>query len=351
MTESVMTGRLSRAELDGVVRWAAFAPSILNVQPWGFVATDDSIELHRDSSRTLPVLDPRHRALTISCGAALFNLRVAIAALGRQAHVQVLPDPSILTLLATVHVYGSAVPSSTELRLYDAVPRRSTTRLPFVDQPIAPESVVAMQDAAQAEHATLRVLPTDEAVRVTQLVRQADFAQRLDLEVRGEVAAWTARPVGSVDGLPDNVLGPAPRDPSSLVRDFAMGRPVVHRPTVDFERETTLAILSTDADDIGAWMRAGQALERVWLEATAAGLSVSLLTQPLEVSYLRWLSKPPESDQEATSGAARSVWPQVLMRIGVTNDVAPHTPRRPVEEILEIRAAGLHPTARSSDPR
>ena len=94
---------------DGIVRRllgaVAAAPSIHNTQPWRLrVAGNDLIELHGDPDRMLWVADPRGRALHLSCGAALLNLRLAIRAAGAKPLVWPLPDPGREpTLLASVH--------------------------------------------------------------------------------------------------------------------------------------------------------------------------------------------------------------------------------------------------------
>jgi len=53
---------------------AVQAPSSHNSQPWRFRVREAEIELWADTSRQLHVVDPDARELTISCGAALFNL-------------------------------------------------------------------------------------------------------------------------------------------------------------------------------------------------------------------------------------------------------------------------------------
>ena len=70
------------------------APSILNTKPWSFDdrLDNDRIELRPDWARHLKVIDPRHRELFISCGAALFNLRMAIRVTGHDPVVWLLPD-------------------------------------------------------------------------------------------------------------------------------------------------------------------------------------------------------------------------------------------------------------------
>lgn len=341
---------MTRSEVESVVHTATLAPSVLNVQPWRFVARSDGVlELHRDTRRLLPVLDVRHRALTISCGAALYNLRLAIAAGGRRPEVQLVPDESQTSLLATVRAVEPQKPSSTDIRLYGTISRRRTSRVPYVDQPLEPAMIARLEDVASDERATLRVLDQSESADLARLVHEADVAQRADPLLRNEIARWTNREVGAVDGIPAPALGPAARDPSSLVRDFAMGTPVQGRPRAEFEPDPTLAVLLTQRDEQVDWMRAGQALERTWLEATAAGLAISLLTQPLELSHLRWLARPlttvakPARSGDvpvAPSSTEPTGWPQVLLRIGNALASTPPTPRRPIADVLTFESSG-----------
>ena len=125
-----MYATLTHTDIETAVRAATLAPSVLNVQPWRFVAHGDVIELHRDPDRALPVTDPSNRALTISCGAALFNLRLAIAHLVGHPAVDVLPDPARPTLLAVVRPGDGTEPSAMESRLYVAIRDRRSSRVP-----------------------------------------------------------------------------------------------------------------------------------------------------------------------------------------------------------------------------
>ena len=70
---------LTDTEFTFCVRAAIKAPSIHNTQPWLFLLGPDGIEVHSDLSRRLPAIDPTGRGMHISLGAAVFNLRVALA--------------------------------------------------------------------------------------------------------------------------------------------------------------------------------------------------------------------------------------------------------------------------------
>jgi hypothetical protein len=72
------------------------------------------------------------------------------------------------------------------------------------------------------------------------------------------------------------------------MRDLGLGN---HAPTgtVDFEPDPTLVVLFTPGDTVADWLRAGQALQRLWLTATLRGLAVTPMTQLTEISALRAL--------------------------------------------------------------
>ncbi len=58
---------------------ATLAPSIHNTQPWRFEVHDGRLDVYADRSRGLPIIDPSGRQLAISCGAAIFAARLALA--------------------------------------------------------------------------------------------------------------------------------------------------------------------------------------------------------------------------------------------------------------------------------
>jgi hypothetical protein len=64
-----------------LIATAARAPSVHNTQPWRFRAGEYAIELYADPVRKLKV-DRAGREMLISCGAALFGLRLAVRSLG-----------------------------------------------------------------------------------------------------------------------------------------------------------------------------------------------------------------------------------------------------------------------------
>ena len=79
----VAASPLSAADIAAAIEMAGRAPSVHNTQPWKFRPRDRSIEVLADASRLLPAIDPAGRELLISCGAALFGLRLGLRSVGR----------------------------------------------------------------------------------------------------------------------------------------------------------------------------------------------------------------------------------------------------------------------------
>src|SRR3954447_19373304 len=80
---------------------ATAAPSIHNSQPWRFAVGESRIQVYADPDRHLRRSDDAGRSLLISCGAALFNLRVAAEHLALDARVRLVPNRGS-TLVAVV---------------------------------------------------------------------------------------------------------------------------------------------------------------------------------------------------------------------------------------------------------
>lgn len=318
-------GGLPRPVIERLVRAAAAAPSLHNTQPWRFRVRDGGrvLEVRADQARQLAVVDPAGRAVHIACGAAVFNLRLAAAIAGRDAVVRLIPDPAAPLLLANVRFTGRHRAGHAERELYGAIERRHTNRQPFTGQPVPAGVRAKLTEAASLEGALLHILDHAEAARLLQLAGDAELAQFADPAYRAELARW-AGGQRHRDGIPATALGPIPTGSLVPIRNFAPGRP---QPVcyAQFEPAPQLAVLSMPHGGPAEWLRAGQALQRVLLTATAAGVATSLLTSPLETEDA-WLVRDPHSGIEQ---------PQMILRLGYGPPVPP-TPRRPVSEILDV---------------
>src|SRR5215470_8141228 len=308
----------------GLLRVATFAPSMHNTQPWRFriLRADQTIELYADPSRMLKYADTHGRAVHLGCGAALLNLRLAVAVAGREPVVRLFPDPGQPLLLAAVRLAGPYRPSEADTELLAAVAVRHTNRRPFSNRPVPPGVLAELVQAATAEGATLHLPDHAETARLLYLVNDAERGLLADPRYRAELARWAGWN-RQCDGVPSSTLGP--RDPAGRtpVRDFTPDRqePLGY---AWFEEAPRLAVLATAGGTRKDWLHAGQALQRVLLTATLWGIAAAPLTQPPETADA-WLVRDPRAGIEQ---------PQMILRLGYGLPV-PASPRRPVSDVLD----------------
>lgn len=302
---------------------AIAAPSIHNTQPWRFRLSDGVIEVFADPRRRLSTIDPRGREMLISVGAALLNLRIAILAHGRQALTRLLPSAAEPELVARITLGPPRPRSETVRRLALAIRRRHTNRRPFADIPVPGAVLAELAQAARAEGAVVSIADAADRDAVLSLVRTAEHHWFSRPDYWTELARWTMSTNGRNDGVPPEAFGPWSAAEAVPLRDFGLLQHVRRRQVERFEPSPTIVTLSTAGDFPAAWVRAGQALERVLLTATVRGLSTTPLSQPLEIAELR----------DLLADAAGRLVPQALLRLGY-GPQCPPSPRRPLADVL-----------------
>lgn len=309
---------------------ATLAPSVHNTQPWRLRIDGPRLDVRADFTRRLPVLDPTGRQLMISCGGAIMNARVALAGQGLASKLTVARHLTHNDLVASVSV--AAGPPDWQLaELAPLVADRRTNRHRFTDWQIGPALLETFAAAAAAEGALLK--PVHDAGGRTMLAtlsRHADDVERRNPAYRAELRAWTTDDPTRRDGVP---LAAVPRqgavDRYVPMRAFEPGDDEPDddevRPADVYLPDETFAVLATTRDDPAAWLRAGQALERVWLEITRAGCATSPVSQIIEVPVTR---------ARMRSGLRLAGHPHLLLRIGRAPQCPP-SPRRRLADVLE----------------
>ncbi|MGO8960478.1 MAG: hypothetical protein ACLQFR_24355 [Streptosporangiaceae bacterium] len=371
---------LTNDDIAFLVATAARAPSVHNTQPWKFRVSGNVIELFADPDRQLRRVDPVGRELTISCGAALFGLRLGLRKLGYLAAAELLPDPAQPWLVARVQPDGRAPMSREEAELIAALPHRHTHRGPFAPGEIPARLLTALRLDAAAEGAEL--LLVEDPAQVADLaaaVSAAAAEQRSNAEITAELARWVQPPGSQArEGVPasarlelqppssdvpaEQAHGEQPRGErarrqrrhgeraremasSDLASEGAAAGAAAtgaageaeepdRLPQRDFglpgtergggEPPSATAVLVTVGDSAADWARAGQALHRLLLRAATRWVFAGLQSQPLESTRYRAMV----ADRLSLSG-----YPQMLLQFGRAN-TALATARRPQAELM-----------------
>jgi nitroreductase len=331
---------MSRTDTEALVAAAEAAlraPSIFNSQPWRWHVSAAGLELSADPDRQLAVVDPEHMMSTLSCGIALHHARTALNAEGRSHTVDRLPDPAHPDLLARIRITGTHTPDPADVRRYQASLIRHTDRRPYEGEPLPDPVVDRLRAAAEAEHAYLYRMRTDDVPALAAAVSRAQRIEMADPAYRAELARWTSRPTDSGDGVPADTVPPAtPR--TVPVREFATAgaeagdetggglEPLAEEGT---DRAAVYLVLAGEADDRLEWLRAGEALSAVWLTAVTEGLSVSPMSDVAEVPSTRALLR----------GVLAGIgYPFIVLRVGKAEPAsgAPQAPRRDPAEAITV---------------
>ncbi|GAA1860692.1 hypothetical protein GCM10009687_29860 [Asanoa iriomotensis] len=310
-------------DLSAAAELAIRAPSMHNSQPWRFGLAGDTIEVRLDLTR-LPDIPAAGWAGRVSCGAAAFNLRVALAVLGRPANVIVQPldrDPAVVARLVPDEPRPA---SGAERTLYAAIPRRHSNRAPFNTQTVPADVRSRLREAARREGGWLDLIIGANAVNaLAEVVNAANRVLQRDEAYAGELARWR-RAETAQDGVSARAAGYAP-EPQDVLPMRAFGgrtRPLGR----DYEPEPLVAVLGTPTDRDGDQVVAGQALQRVLLTAADAGLAVSMFSQPIEVAAAR--------DRLRTALGRHGV-PQMVFRIGYARQPGYPSLRRPASSVID----------------
>ncbi|HUE32452.1 MAG TPA: NAD(P)H nitroreductase, partial [Mycobacterium sp.] len=316
--------------LKKAVLVASRAPSVHNSQPWRWLAEGERLRLYVDRYRTVPGADHSGREAIISCGAVFDHLRVTMLAAGWRARIERFPNPNDPDHLATMEFSPvDSVTDANRLRA-EAILQRRTDRLPLGRPTYWDIFEPALRDSLDDSFATLDVLSDDMRPQLVRASQLTEALRRDDWSYHTELDWWTS-PFVVAEGVPANALA---SDKEHLRVDVGREFPVRshgnRRPEV--EVWSKILVLSTPHDTRSDVLKCGEALSTVLLECTVAGMATCTLTHLVELD---------ESRDIVRSLTAQHGHPQVVVRAGIaptTENLPAPTPRRPVDEVLEIRS-------------
>ena len=325
-------------------RAAILAANPHNSQPWAMQVAASGIDLHADLTRNLGTIDSLLREMYIGLGCALENLVIAAQVSGRAAGVQLLPDASNPSLVASVSLTPA---TATVDPLFAAISRRHTNRGRYADAPPAAGLAPALQNLVTDPGVQLHIFTSDADKATFRLgTIDATTAFIADADMSRDSNSWYRQSAADIlqhrDGITLDASGNG-----AATRFFGkeLGRPseaTANGYWLDGTRgdQTTgsaFCILSSPAsngrDD---QLRVGRVYQRIHLWAVSEGLASQPLNQMAELQ-----------DREETLGqaprfatilntlmGASDRRAQMLFRIGYAWDDALKSPRRPIEWVL-----------------
>ena len=322
---------VSAEVIKNAVQLACRAPSLHNSQPWHWVAEAGTVQLYLDKDRILYSADHLGREALIGCGAALDHFRVAMAAAGWTANVDRFPNPNNPLHLASIDFSPIKFVTEGHRRRADAVLLRRTDRLPFAEPPDSDLVESKLRRAVTSEAVRLDVIADELRPELAEASQLTESLRLYDSSYHAELSWWTG-PFETREGIPHSSLVSAPEsDRVDIGRNFPVTRNSDRRLGFGHDHAKIL-VLSTYDNERASVLQCGETLSAVLLDAAMAGLATCTLTHITELRASRNI---------VASLIEQTTTPQVLIRVGQipqNEDVPPATPRRPIDEVFEVRS-------------
>jgi hypothetical protein len=304
---------------------AVWAPSVYDSRPWRFSTRGAAVTVHADTDRRLDVADPDGRQMYISCGAALYTLRLAVSNLGRRPEVRMLTGPETGPetgagqpgLIAEVRAGAPYATTAEERQMYEQIRRSHTHSGGFRPGGLPIGVLQTLRAQAYAERVLLRIVADPRCrIALAALTECAEQIHRQNPAYVAEVARWAPADGGiTADADESSPRETAQTDPDFAGCDFARGQGWVQTGSEHRDATGVVAMLVTEGDDRDAWLSAGQALQRILLCAAEHNVSATFHSQALEVPELREFIRKRFAD---------GGHPQMIIRLGIARPESPH---------------------------
>lgn len=281
--------------VETVAAAAVRAPSGGNTQPWRIGTDADTVTIRLVPERSSR-MDVGYRASAVALGAAVFNARVAAAAVHRRAEVTLSepPEAGDCPLQASIRLTDG--PTEELASLYEAMLERGTNRHLGNPQTPSPELTRVLQAAAGGEGAALQLIADRPTIDATaRILSAADRVRYLTAELHREMISelrWPGDPDPDT-GIDVSSLGIERND---LVLLDVLRRPDVMASLADWDAgqslgddtydrvvsSSALALVLFEGDTLTDYARGGAATEAVWIAAQQQGFGV----QPISPVFL-----------------------------------------------------------------
>ncbi|ADG09893.1 hypothetical protein B7G68_07200 [Caulobacter segnis] len=307
-----------------LVHAATLAANGHNTQPWRFRIQPRVIEILPDFSRRTPVVDPDDHHLFVSLGCALETLLRAGLGYGWAGEPELLPSGG-------VRIAFSSAPARPDA-LFQAIPHRASTRTEYDGRPVSAATLRGLEAAVGPEVALRWVLDPDDRAHLTDMIVDGNSAQLADPAFMRELTDWirfdSREALAQRDGLFTAASGnlTAPRWLGERLLPMVMTEQGEAERIARWMKSSAGAAIFTGPSETPAgWIAVGRAFTRFALKATAAGLKLAFLNQPVEDIWMRrrmaaWMGAP-----------ARR--PDLVVRFGYGPEL-PRSLRRPTQAVL-----------------
>ncbi|MBI2462675.1 MAG: hypothetical protein HYV65_00285 [Candidatus Spechtbacteria bacterium] len=322
-------------KLKFLVCFGILAPSSHNTQPWKFHVDNNSIEIIADFSRRPQFGDPTGRMTYIALGCAAENMIIAAKHYGFECAVHYNEQLSNANAehAVTLTCDDKGLVSHDDA-LFSAITQRVSYRAEYQNKEVPAEIIDDLQNLVSESGINLTITNNFTDKKLLASIAGEGMKEKMSqLDFRKELATWIRNNwTMSRDGMPGS--GHEMSMLKSLAAPWALRlidvSPVEEKKAIKRVLNFgAVGIISTKDDNAAAWLHTGELLESVLLTLQSKGMAASIMVAAIESGESR--KKLSTFIFEKTN---QTLSPQMFFGLGYPTKVAPHSPRRGVEEVL-----------------
>ncbi|MFF4016342.1 Acg family FMN-binding oxidoreductase [Streptomyces sp. NPDC001843] len=280
----------SMSGVERVVAGGVLACNPHNTQPWRIAVDGDTIDVHSDPSRRMPLNDAGGREHFAGLGCAVENMVIAAGPAGFTAKATLFPDGTASDHVARIVLSDGGDGQDRDLAA--AIPHRHTNRGPYTSAPV---DLSGFTEQSSRVNGASMLWITDKAVReqLGRLYVEATEAITADTAQSTEAFTWFRSSRSSIDkhrdgltldgqGLGGLTLFAAKLLPAQSRKD---GDAYWVKATREVHTATATAYGVITVDDVAertAQVNGGRLLARMHLTATTLGLGLHHMNQITE---------------------------------------------------------------------
>lgn len=270
-----------------ILKYARWAPSPHNMQPWSFeLESNEAAILRYDPQRLLPDTNPNGAYVSVGFGILLETMSIAAAHLGKDIEVKYVSANPTLNLqaqgpqkLATLHIVERDPKKEKETIALQHIIDRRTSRLPYDGVPV-PQKVLQELSTVAQKYGHTMVCPdtqndVDWVLRKNADAMPADMGNR---RAREEVRSWMRFTEADAKKRGDGLAAYAMNAPAWQQWLFANVNWLFHIPGIkqlarrsyikSMSGTATVTWLSGPFAKFDDWVQAGRMMARWWLTMT-----------------------------------------------------------------------------------
>ncbi len=356
---------LQPEQLSDILTKANTAPSGNNLQAWKFFVENNIIHLYLDPSLQVPFWDTAFAAPYFSAGAVIENIRIAALFHGFKSAIEYFPDEKNMMYVARMTLVTGADSQSPDQLLYPFIEKRCTNRKFYDPLRPVPETVFRDLETAFSQNSSVHILwrkITDSSYTLlSDLISQVDrlrlehettyreLLKGLRFNKKDLDTTKTGIGLASVEGgwVGECIL----RFISSWQRLkicnlFGLSRFFAHHGRKQILSTPAIGLVYSKGQTPKDYVESGIVGQRLWLKATAHGLSLQPIAG-IPIMILNLSRSPdlfsPLQQREIADIKKKffAIFPipetsglMFLFRIGYSPAPSAKTLRRPIESFL-----------------